>query len=162
GYSGSQGDGGTEGSHSTSAAFRWTAAAGMEYAGGFAATAISADGAVVVGYDGYSSGWGPGASWAFRWTPEMGSVVIGPVCYFRTGATGVSANGSAIIGSASDIGSWLWDTAHDRRDLAEVLVGLGVGGTEDWTLGEAAGISADGRTIIGTGINPVGRVEAWI
>ena len=31
-----------------------------------------------------------------------------------------------------------------------------------WTLLEASGVSADGRTIVGTGINPDGNREAWM
>ncbi|MCI0638820.1 MAG: hypothetical protein L0Y70_07080 [Gemmataceae bacterium] len=31
-----------------------------------------------------------------------------------------------------------------------------------WTLTSAEGISADGRTIVGTGVNPAGNQEAWL
>ena len=48
------------------------------------------------------------------------------------------------------------------RSLAEILaddLGFDLGG---WNLVEATDISADGRTIIGIGINPYGEIEAWI
>ncbi|MBK8914966.1 MAG: hypothetical protein IPM64_10270 [Phycisphaerales bacterium] len=35
------------------------------------------------------------------------------------------------------------------------------GEIENWTLLNATEISADGRTIVGTGGNPEGRTEAW-
>jgi len=48
------------------------------------------------------------------------------------------------------------------RSLKEVLTndyGLDLTG---WTLEHANGISADGRTIVGKGFNPSGRLEAWM
>lgn len=48
------------------------------------------------------------------------------------------------------------------RGLKEILTsdfGLDLTG---WTLSEAHDISADGRTIVGSGINPDGFTEAWV
>jgi len=33
---------------------------------------------------------------------------------------------------------------------------------DGWTLTEVADISADGRTVVGMGINPAGQEEAWM
>jgi len=57
---------------------------------------------------------------------------------------------------------FIWDQANDRRNLQEMLstdYGLDLTG---WRLGGASGISADGKTIIGNGINPNGNSEAWV
>ena len=56
----------------------------------------------------------------------------------------------------------LWDEANGIRNLRSVLVegySLDLAG---WMLSEAQGISGDGRTIVGLGINPDGFTEAWI
>ena len=47
------------------------------------------------------------------------------------------------------------------RALADVLSGLGVTEYAGWVLQRANGISADGLTIVGTGIDPQGRPQAW-
>jgi len=57
--------------------------------------------------------------------------------------------------------AFVWDQTHGMRDLQVVLVGLGLDLT-GWTLTEATGISDDGLTIVGTGINPDGNTEAFI
>jgi uncharacterized membrane protein len=82
-------------------------------------------------------------------------------------ALGVSGDGSVIVGgsdSASDWQAFIWDATHGMRSLKEVLendYGLDLKG---WQLHEsvATGISADGCTIVGYGINPDGYGEAWI
>jgi len=44
-----------------------------------------------------------------------------------------------------------------------VLVGLGLSADlAGWSLERARGVSANGRTIVGTGTNPSGETEAWI
>lgn len=48
------------------------------------------------------------------------------------------------------------------RDLKDVLTdefGLDLAG---WTLVEARAITPDGRTIVGSGFNPLGQQEAWL
>ena len=48
------------------------------------------------------------------------------------------------------------------RSLQDILVndcGLNLQG---WTLFNAEGISADGMTIVGNGLNPAGQSEPWI
>ncbi len=84
----------------------------------------------------------------------------------RGSATGVSADGSVIVGSAVFAGSvyepFIWDMTQGVRSLRAVLVddcGLDLG---DWTLERATGISADGLTIVGYGTNPDGVTEGWI
>jgi hypothetical protein len=48
------------------------------------------------------------------------------------------------------------------QNLRDLLIAGGVTGLTNWTLTEAKSISADGLTIVGTGINPLGNSEAWI
>lgn len=129
---------------------------------------VSSDGAVVVGYNYLPS---PPHGEAFRWTEDSvpGGVMEGlgdlPGGEFYSEATGVSADGAVVVGygkSASGDEAFIWDETHGMRSLSEVLAGLNLGkDLEDWTLNYAWGISADGLTIIGVGINPDGQEEAW-
>jgi hypothetical protein len=48
---------------------------------------------------------------------------------------------------------------RNLRNVLEDDFGLDLSG---WTLTEATGISADGRTIVGYGVNPSGDQEGWI
>ena len=57
--------------------------------------------------------------------------------------------------------AFLWEAALGLVDLNQFLPTLGIDLT-GWTLTEATGISADGLTIVGNGVNPDGRIEAWI
>jgi len=137
--------------------------------GGFSssASAVSVDGSVVVG----SSQTGP--QWynteAFIW--ENGTMVgLGdlPGGGFRSFASDVSADGSVVVGGSQTAPEWynteafIWDEHNGMRNLKDVLVtdyGLDLTG---WTLSCAYGISANGLTFVGSGINPDARMEAWI
>ena len=83
---------------------------------------------------------------------------------FSSSATGVSADGSVVVGnsnSANGHEAFIWNSRQGMRSLREILTndyGLDLTG---WTL-EATGISADGLTIVGTGLNPNNNVESWI
>ncbi|HKQ49621.1 MAG TPA: hypothetical protein VJZ71_16230 [Phycisphaerae bacterium] len=155
-------------------AFRWTEASGMIALGDLPggrfesiANAISADGSTIVGMS--SSGnshTSDGYFEAFRWTITTGLVPLGdfPGGFFESRALGTSADGSLIVGSS--IGStgyraFIWDTQYGMRDLAQVLTqeyGLDLSG---WILSSASAVSSDGTTIVGTGYNPSGEVEAF-
>ena len=83
---------------------------------------------------------------------------------FSSTASAVSADGSVVVGrsvSASEYEPFIWDSTHGMREVDEVLTALGADLT-GWTLESADGISADGLTIVGYGINPDGNQEAWI
>ena len=47
------------------------------------------------------------------------------------------------------------------RSIADVLASRGLD-LDGWHLTEATGISSDGRFVVGTGVNPEGRTEAWL
>jgi uncharacterized membrane protein len=84
---------------------------------------------------------------------------------FSTGvAKATSADGSTIVGYAfnySDPRAFIWDVDNGIRDLKQALLELGVDEVSDWTLSEATDISANGQTIVGVGVNPTGRTQAW-
>lgn len=55
----------------------------------------------------------------------------------------------------------LWDPVHGRRPVHQILAEAGLDLT-GWTITGASDISADGRTLVGTGTNSDGATEAWI
>jgi probable HAF family extracellular repeat protein len=123
---------------------------------------ISADGSVVVGYGHSSSGIE-----AFRWTSATGFTGLGdlPGGEFVSLALAVFANGSVVVGtsysSSSDYDAFYWTAAGGIQSLKDILTNCGPDLT-GWTLRRATGVSADGLTIVGYGINPQGDTEAWI
>ena len=153
-------------------ASRWTQATGTvglgnlewEWASFGEAYGVSADGSVVVGYSSNDVSFE-----AFRWTQQTGMVGLGhlPSVDFRffSLASGVSGDGSVVVGyseSANGDEAFIWNSTQGMRSLQQVLsndYGLDLTG---WTLLVASAISADGLTIVGTGINPNGISEAWI
>jgi len=84
---------------------------------------------------------------------------------FASQAYGVNADGSIVVGSGwtpEGKKAMIWDKTNGMRELEDVLaneLGLDLTG---WTLNHARGISADGFTIVGAGINPDGNYEAWV
>jgi probable HAF family extracellular repeat protein len=164
-------------------AFRWTEAGGMQGLGWLAspvgltrygiAQAASANGSVIVGQC-RSVNSGNGVE-AFRWTAENGLQGLGDLAggSFQSIAYAVSSNGAVIAGMATIEGpsgpfgggskprAFLWDAQHGMRDLQDLLgaAGAPVGG---WDLRDVRGLSADGLTMVGTGVNPLGQTQAWI
>ncbi|MBI3462093.1 MAG: choice-of-anchor D domain-containing protein [Planctomycetes bacterium] len=135
--------------------FRWEEDLGTtEIEGGFIANAVSADGAVVVG-------WTNPPRQAFRWTiTDQVLEIIGPGF-----PTSTSADGSIVVGHSNfQDRPFIWDRSNGMRDLTDVLSSYP--DIQDaligWTLNTATDVSADGLTIVGTGINPSGDTEAWI
>lgn len=151
--------------------FRWTADGDVILLGdlpggsfGSTATGVSADGSVVVGWS--YAGPAIGTAEAFRWTSDGGMVGLGdlPGGVRASYAHDISADGSIIVGygeSANGQEAFVWDAANGMRSVSDLLTGLGVDLT-GWTLTSANAISADGTTIVGNGINPSGRSEAWL
>jgi len=145
--------------------FRWTAATQMvgmgDVPGGlFYAIAwdVSGDGVTICGAARASST----TDELFVWTEAGGFVLPDPGHGASSSSSGeaVSADGSVVVGYGPG-GAMIWDEVHGMRTLADVLGGLGVDLT-GWQLGAASGVSADGRTICGNGLNPDGDQEAWI
>ena len=126
------------------------------------ANGVSADGLVVVGGSNSASG-----SEAFRWTSGGGMVGLGDLAggIFNSNARGVSADGSVVVGgsfTASGQEAFIWDAINGMQNLQAVLEGQLSLNLTGWTLTTAFGVSADGTTIAGQGINPFGDTEAFI
>jgi probable HAF family extracellular repeat protein len=116
------------------------------------ASDVNPDGSAIVGL-------------GFRWIDGTIESIFFP--HSSSQAFGVSDDGSIAVGgtfasSGSSPQAVIWGASRIGRALQDVLeddYGLDLGG---WNLREARGISADGRTIVGSGINPSGQYEAWI
>lgn len=152
-------------------AFRWTAENGIEALGALPsdrfesiATGVSADGAVIVGYG--NSGPDPGGDEAFRWSREIGLVGLGRSADGGlTRARAVSFDGRIIVGEASALGqqrAFIWTAEDGMRDLQAVIAQRNPDLIPNgWQLATAEDIAANGRTIVGLGVNPRGESEAW-
>jgi probable HAF family extracellular repeat protein len=116
--------------------------------GGFNSFAydISADGSVVVG-EGLSASGGE----AFRWTQDDGMVGLGdlPGGSFSSKAFGTSANGSVVVGG-SGADAFRWTQSG------------GIVGLPSYPYGSsAAGVSADGSVVVGTGTTFHGGIRPY-
>lgn len=150
-------------------AFRWTQEQGMVGLGDLPggafdsrATAVSADGSVVVGW-GHS---GAGRE-AFRWTESDGIVGLGFLKTTYSKAYAVSADGSVVVGEGIAANArhrpFIWTADRGMRNLQDIIraeLGLDLDNFDE--LVSATGVSADGRTIVGWGYNRDGRAEGWI
>jgi probable HAF family extracellular repeat protein len=153
-------------------AFLWTEESGMIGLGGLpgqipgdfkqlsSAIDISADGKVVVGQANNGI-----RSVAFRWTKEEGMSELGlPPGINASIALAASTDGSIIVGQGwgdAEI-PLIWTSDGIVRPIQEILVndlGLNLNG---WTLIRAFGVSDDGLTIVGMGMNPNGDYEGWV
>jgi uncharacterized membrane protein len=168
-------------------AFRWTAEDGrMVIKGTALATDVSADGKVVVGIaneafrltaDGEVSLLGPdtralgisadgstivgiAASTAAYWKAENGWETIGTLPGNDSAALSASADGSVIVGNSG--GAFFWTRETGSVNLRGFLLSHGIADLQNWTLGDANDVSADGRTIVGLGRNADGKTEAWV
>lgn len=66
----------------------------------------------------------------------------------------VSADGSVIVGVSRDgAGAFYWTAEAGMRSLQQMLTDAGVDLT-GWSLANATGVSADGSTVVGYGLNP--------
>ena len=127
------------------------------------ASAVSSDGRFAVGDGEFGE--------AFLWdnTNPASIVLLGdlPGDAFFSRGNDVSADGSIVVGeSASSTGArrdeaFIWDAVNGMRRLQDVLAAEGIDLT-GWTLATANGISDNGSTIVGWGINPAGQNEAWV
>jgi len=151
-------------------AYRWTQETGRVPLGNLGnnssdtlASAVSADGSVIVGFSGNANGYEE----AFRWTQETGMMDLGSLDPNVASSTAkdVSADGSIVVGYSRNANgsqeAFRWTQETGMVSLKETLIGAGLD-VSGWTLDEATGISADGFTIVGNGINPLGKSEAWV
>ena len=148
--------------------FRWTQPDGTQPLHGLPEenrgwlSSLTADGSVIVGEYAYGF-WGTHIPVAFRWTSADGFEFVSGL---GSQASAISADGTFIVGISSD-GDWssrvfLWDAIHGPRNLQSLVLAQGANQVADWVLYEPTGISADGRTLVGRGVNPAGEPEPWI
>jgi probable HAF family extracellular repeat protein len=142
-------------------AFRWTPESGMvglgDLPGGIfrsAASAVSADGLVVVGDSDSAHG-----QEAFRWTAAGGMQGLGslPGGSFGTIAYAANADGSVIVGEGTSSSglpeAFRWTQAGGMR-------GLNNAGA-DFVASTARGVSADGSVVVGT-MTSLGGTQAFL
>jgi probable HAF family extracellular repeat protein len=148
---------------------RWTAQTGIveldTLPGALSAhpTAISADGNTVVGANHFRVGIGFTRAEASRWTGQDVVESLESLPWIDTVAEDVSADGSAVvgIGQLSGATAFYWSPQSGMVEVQALLASLGVTNLDGWHLQTATGISADGRTIVGTGtLN--GLPQAWV
>ena len=152
-------------------AIRWTEEDGMVRLGDFpggnhssGSVAISADGSVIVG-----NGFDADGQRAFRWTEETGMVALPKVHpnQFVQRAYGASWDGNVIVGEAAasgggGAGPFYWTAKDGIRWLADVFDEHGVIVPDGWVELVPRAVSADGRTIVGYGVNPQGNTEGFV
>ena len=153
--------------------FRWEDGEmiGLGTFGGSSGTAydVSADGSVVVGRAYPPPDDDGSKSLPFRWTEADGLVELPlpPGPYAGGLALGVSADAATIVGYVTEPlqqnpRAAIWTEPGGVELLEDVLMDLGLD-TTGWTLLTAEGVSADGRTIVGSGTDPDGFAHAgWV
>lgn len=130
---------------------------------------VNGNGSVIVGQAGSAT---DNLARVFRWTPS-GTVNIGvpagslgPTSVELGGVYGqsVSADGSVVAGNYYDgtdgPRAFIWTLDDGMLDLVSAL-GAGIV-PADWVLSDLRGLSADGLTLAGGGINPDGLNEGWM
>jgi probable HAF family extracellular repeat protein len=147
------------------------------------ASAITPDGTVIVGRSTVPTGTN-GEFEAIRWTQATGMVGLG---FVGTGgavptsqANSVSANGSVIVGdstnssstddlaafaAAGDNGAFRWSNVGPNagmKNLYSLLASTGVNVSSFKSLDDAAGVSANGQFIAGTGTDASNRSQAFL
>ncbi|MFM9995194.1 MAG: PEP-CTERM sorting domain-containing protein [Phycisphaerales bacterium] len=158
-------------------AFRWTQATGMvalgDHPGGAvdsAAISCTADGNTIVGWILTDTRYEPAT-----WTQATGWVSLGtlPVMGLDNFAADCTPDGSVVVGACNIAygglqgqefsgQAFIWDAASGMRDIKEQLLLRDVNAVVGWSLFVAAGVSADGTTIAGVGLNPQGEYEGWV
>ncbi len=129
------------------------------------ASGISGDGSTIVG--GYAAGaWGQRA---VRWTGAYGGELLpelpGAPAVPNSGARSASADGRIIVGyatsndPAADGEAVVW-TYRGAVAVKAALASAGID-TAGWSLFWANAVSADGRIVVGYGLDPQGRTQAW-
>lgn len=126
-----------------------------------AATALSRDGAVVVGV----ATDGDLRPHAFRWSAATGIAPLASAGFQATYASGTSGDARRIVGwgTASEIDTAIiWDETGNVHRVMDLLSPNDRAAATGWRLSRARGISEDGRYVVGEGVDPSGATEAWL
>jgi probable HAF family extracellular repeat protein len=153
---------GSDDNGATFHAFRWTPAAGLQDLGlatgtQSIATAISADGRVIVGEATDASRF-----WrAFRWTASTGIEDIGTLGGPESAPVAVNADGTVIVGFSLTSGEsapnacFVWTAKTGMQNLLTLLQSTGVHTADNWvSLVELNGVSASATIMAGYGQSP--------
>jgi probable HAF family extracellular repeat protein len=145
---------GTDNSTGDYKPFIWSTETGMQEipSRGAFASDISGDGRVVIvnSYDTYDT------YPTYRWTESEGALSIGNGVALAT-----NYDGSVIVGRSNG-DAFIWTSEIGMWNLQEYLNSLSCPNLAGWRLTRAYGLSDDGLTIAGYGINPNGDTEAWV
>jgi probable HAF family extracellular repeat protein len=116
------------------------------------ASAVSANGRVVVGYSNSASG-----NRAFRWTATGGMVDLGTLpSDTSSNASGVSADGNVVVGNSNNPSDY---SRAFRWTAADGMVDLGFIPGGNYSV--ASGVSADGGVVVGWGRNSENGARAF-
>ena len=146
-------------------AWRWTKSGGIQGLGGLGRSAynghafdVSTDGSIIVGDE---------SDQAFIWTEDTGMTGLGKISESRrerSCASAVSADGSVVVGLSwgfSGYEAFIWEEEIGMLSLNEVLCDNGFD-LDGFMLVRANGVSDDGRTIAGKGVNKERGPEGWV
>ncbi len=126
---------------------------------------VSADGRVVVGEGHSNEGTQP-----ILWTESTGMLRLRQSNREKIlgRANVISSDGKTVYGRGAyfqgEIQVFVWDAVYGARPFQNYLIeqhGLGEA-LEGWRIVSVHGVSEDGRTLIGNGINPSGNDEGWV
>ena len=126
--------------------------------------AISGDGTVAAGVSVDAAGHARG----FRWTAAGGVVPLRTsVAFVGMIPAAISADGRRIAGwagaeSGGPDTAVMWDEWGALHAVTDLLSDDAKAASAGWSLTRARGISADGRVIVGEGIDPEGTGRGWI
>jgi uncharacterized membrane protein len=145
------------GGGANSEAFRWTQAGGLQPLPdppgslfGSEATAVNHDGSYIAGWSGGPQIWHHGVVARLPFIPFWDSMV----------PHGISDDGSIVAGQARNPSfeqeAWIWTQGRGSESLMSYLISQGVQVPAGWKFASVAGLSADGRTIVGGMITSAG------
>jgi probable HAF family extracellular repeat protein len=140
--------------------------------------AVSSNGQFIAGES--STGLYTASGWseqhAFRWSAVGGLIDVGttPVDPFGWGThatvpTAISDDGRTIVGFAgiATFGpgatrpQFIWREGSGMSEIAPFLIAMGVNSAANWVFEYTAGMSSDGRVIVGHGLNASFQREVW-
>jgi probable HAF family extracellular repeat protein len=121
---------------------------------------ISPNGNYIVGYEGYSH-----YQEAFLW--QSGQMIgLGRLDGYSNRSIAYAVSNNEIVVGMAEIdnheNAFIWDQLSGIRELKNVLINDYALDLTGWQLLKAYDISADGKVIVGSGINPDGIQEAWV
>ncbi|QQE13744.1 hypothetical protein JD969_09860 [Planctomycetota bacterium] len=130
---------------------------------GTTARGISDDGSTVVG----SSSTDKGGE-AFIWTKQTGMKPLGsiPGTGNHSNTWSVNQDGTVVVGWAGikeKTTAFIWTKSLGMKELKPYLMDRGLSDQlKNWRLTRATGITPNGKTIVGVGVNPKSQIEAFI